>query len=144
MGDYGTHRGAEGVAKILSPPLEGPVSEDNKCRGTFDQPTPADGGSTGEQRFFRRNLHFQRATRGVVSDTVSKAAEPRPLCRENVFIRGVMTPVRERGRVSVVRRFAAASKGANLGILLENDQSTEAGRFGRPIEAWRMSIITED
>lgn len=92
MAAYGTTASA-GVAKILS----GLLSEHNKCRGTFDQPTPGrtpdDGrslslslsvGDRGSRPFHRFKFAFparvHRASREVVSDIAPRT--PRwPLCR---------------------------------------------------------------
>lgn len=92
MAAYGTTASA-GVAKILS----GLLSEHNKCRGTFDQPTPGrtpddgrslslslfhgDRGSRPSHRFkFAFPPRVHRASREVVSDIAPRT--PRwPLCR---------------------------------------------------------------
>lgn len=100
-----------GVVKILSP---GPLSGGNKCCGTFDQPL-ADG-HYSRAPSSHRSLHLQRATREVVSDTVSKTAKRAATLSPDVFIRGGRTLGGERGRVSVVTSLADAPKGVKWRI----------------------------
>lgn len=157
MAAYGTTASA-GVAKILS----GLLSEHNKCRGTFDQPTPGrtpddgrslslslsvgDRGSRPSHRFkFAFPARVHRASREVVRRYRSSDPAVATLSRD-VFIRAERT--RSRGipspssRVGVIP-LDARGRCRNDGRTVKNLEAKKSWRtkIGKTFENRRGNLV---